>query len=152
MQHRLSEHDLEEGTAFCSGCGERVRIVSKGRCAIKTRDEKRAYKARLREEGRLPPARTWSAKPRLTGVLRSEARLFQKYGLTPGDVERMKAEQGGLCAICRRQDAWRLVVDHCHDTGRVRGLLCDRCNQALGALGDRVEALERALHYLRHAA
>ena len=59
-----------------------------------------------------------------------------EYGLTPEDVDRMFAEQGGLCAICREAPAVQ-HVDHDHATNRVRGLLCFNCNGALGQFRDR---------------
>jgi hypothetical protein len=64
----------------------------------------------------------------------------------------MHVEQCGRCAICGREPNARrprLVVDHCHRTGRNRGLLCDRCNRAIGLLGETVETLEAAVGYLR---
>ena len=74
------------------------------------------------------------------------------YGLTQSDVESMIESQGGLCAICgeRPEDRIRLglVVDHCHETGAVRGMLCSNCNRAIGLFGDRVETVMSATSYL----
>lgn len=56
--------------------------------------------------------------------------LRRRYGIDRAEYERMAREQAGLCAICGDQPK-RLVVDHSHDTGRVRALLCDLCNRAL---------------------
>lgn len=76
--------------------------------------------------------------------------LAQSYGLTIEQYDAMHAEQRGCCAICgERPD--RLVVDHCHDTGAARGLLCDNCNMGLGKLGDNPAGLRRALRYLLDA-
>lgn len=152
--HRLSEHDAEARTAFCSECQERVGVGSKIRCANKTREEKRAYALRRAARGDAPRRRKRSGgEP--TGKREGEkpdSRLRRRYGITLADKERMHVEQSGRCGICQRDDIWRLVVDHCHETGKVRGLLCDRCNQAIGALGDCAESVERALRYLRRAA
>jgi hypothetical protein len=61
-----------------------------------------------------------------------EDKLRANYGLTPGDYDRLLALQGGRCASCGKTPgevgAAFLAVDHCHRTGRVRGLLCKRCN------------------------
>lgn len=73
-------------------------------------------------------------------------RLRQTYGLTRDQVNQLIEAASGKCGICRRRAA--RVVDHDHHTGKVRGLLCDRCNSALGWLGDSVEGVRRALHYL----
>lgn len=79
-------------------------------------------------------------------------RRFAKYGLTIADYDRMFAEQEGKCLGCLTHvdDCPRqlLCVDHCHTTGKVRGLLCDKCNKALGALGDNVDTLTRLISYL----
>jgi hypothetical protein len=56
--------------------------------------------------------------------------LKSRYGITPADVERMLLEQDGVCAICRGEMR-RQCIDHDHDTGRVRGLLCHPCNIGL---------------------
>lgn len=72
--------------------------------------------------------------------------LRSKYGITQAQCDEMAEKQGGVCAIC--QERKKLCVDHCHETGRVRGLLCMRCNTALGQLGDSVAGLRRFLEYL----
>lgn len=73
---------------------------------------------------------------------------FARYGLTIEDYEAMLAAQLGQCALCQRIPSYELVVDHDHKTGRVRGLLCHRCNAGLGYLGDTTAVLERALRYV----
>jgi hypothetical protein len=76
--------------------------------------------------------------------------LRTQYGMTESDYEQMYREQEGLCAICKNpRRRRRLFVDHDHQTGRVRGLLCPTCNGGLGKLGDSEEGLLRALAYLR---
>ncbi len=91
---------------------------------------------------------------RLNRSRRSRDRnLAVKYGITAADWDRMYSAQGGVCALCRdpkRTGRFNtLVVDHCHATGRARGLLCAGCNVALGRLGDSAESIERVLAYLR---
>jgi len=64
----------------------------------------------------------------------------------------MEQAQGGVCAICGKPEATartkRLCVDHCHETGKVRGLLCSHCNRAIGLLGDSCAILASAITYL----
>jgi hypothetical protein len=62
-----------------------------------------------------------------------EARVRKVYGLAAGEYQAMLDAQDGVCAICGKHPVTiRLAVDHDHQTGRVRGLLCRRCNRALG--------------------
>ena len=72
--------------------------------------------------------------------------LKRRYGITAADFDRMFAEQGGLCAIC--EEAPAAHVDHCHETNRVRGLLCFNCNGALGQFRDRTDLMVKAVAYL----
>ena len=76
--------------------------------------------------------------------------LKRKYGTTIAEYDRMFEEQYGVCAICgeARPDERTLHVDHDHATGSVRGLLCFRCNNALGDLRDDLELFQRAADYL----
>ncbi len=83
--------------------------------------------------------------------------LQQRYGITAEEFERVFDSQGRKCGICdtgidtdqRTGKPKALSVDHCHITGRVRGILCKKCNMALGLLGDSIESMERALNYMR---
>lgn len=80
-----------------------------------------------------------------------ERRYRRDYGITPLQYEEMVAEQSGLCLICGGPPngrGKRLHVDHCHDTGAVRGLLCGNCNTALGLFGDDPDRLLAAAAYL----
>jgi hypothetical protein len=74
------------------------------------------------------------------------SRIKRTYGLTLDQLESLKEAQGNCCALCRKES--KLVIDHCHVTGEVRGLLCHHCNTGLGALGDSIGGLQRAIIYL----
>ena len=78
------------------------------------------------------------------------AKSLREYGLTPEDYNAMFEAQGGVCLVCRRPPTRKhLAVDHCHATGKVRGLLCGPCNTGLGCLeGLDDEARIRLLNYL----
>lgn len=76
---------------------------------------------------------------------------IKRYGITVADYNRMFSEQGGCCKACKRhQDVFkrRLVIDHCHQTGKVRGLLCISCNLCLGYVNDNKNTLLSLMEYL----
>jgi hypothetical protein len=80
-----------------------------------------------------------------------EKRILALYGLSADEYERIKAFQGGRCAICQRATGAvrRLAVDHDHATGVVRGCLCKTCNvRVLGHARDQIDFFERCIDYL----
>jgi hypothetical protein len=76
-----------------------------------------------------------------------DGKRARRYGLTLAEYRALQARQGNVCAICRKR-ARVLCIDHCHLTGRVRGLLCPKCNSALGFCDDDPQLLRAALAYL----
>lgn len=83
--------------------------------------------------------------------------LKSQYGLAIEEYERMYEAQNGLCAICgqaettidpRTKKIRKLAIDHDHETGNVRGLLCSNCNKGIGCLQDSVSILQLAINYL----
>ena len=77
-----------------------------------------------------------------------ELRLMYRYGLSLGARTAMLASQDGKCAICQiHMESGKINVDHNHVTGKVRGLVCTKCNRKLVGLED-VAFLERAVEYL----
>lgn len=79
----------------------------------------------------------------------SDAKLA-KYNITREHYDDLFFTQGGLCAICLTTPIG--AIDHCHQTGEFRGLLCRRCNVGLGMFKDAPQSLYRAVEYLRKAA
>ncbi len=77
---------------------------------------------------------------------------MRSKGLTVEQYDFMLREQGFSCAICgiaKNTGRGMFSIDHCHTTGQVRGLLCNKCNSILGYAGDRVAVLEKAISYLQ---
>jgi hypothetical protein len=78
--------------------------------------------------------------------------LMAKYGITPEIYENERIKQNYSCKLCGAHEHTekhkRLHVDHCHKTGKYRGLLCGPCNRALGLLKDNTQTLEKAIKYL----
>ncbi|MDI3418868.1 endonuclease VII domain-containing protein [Streptomyces luteolus] len=89
----------------------------------------------------------WASYCRECRAERNRISYFKrKYGLTPSELDDLKAQQMGVCCICLTAPAEH--VDHCHETGRVRGVLCFSCNAGLGQYKDRPDAMRRAAAYL----
>lgn len=77
--------------------------------------------------------------------------LKHKYSITLDDYNQMMSDQNGQCKICSRDisnGGKSVHVDHCHDSGKVRGLLCDKCNRGLGYFDENSEWLKKAAKYL----
>lgn len=150
---RYNRYDLPDGRRRCRICGE-----------VKPTDEFRPRKA----DGSTRRNECWDCfkheqrdRYRADPDVHRDRMRKATYGLAPGEYDRMHAEQGGLCAICGEPETSLerstgkprgLFVDHHHETGRVRALLCMRCNMGIGHFRERPELLDRAIDYLnRHA-
>lgn len=86
-------------------------------------------------------------------VYRNNA-LKRRYGITLEHFNSIVESQNKKCALC--EDALKLGtksvhVDHCHETGKVRGVLCARCNLGIGRFGDTIQGLEKAISYLKRS-
>jgi len=147
-------------------------IISKKHICVKCDELKNTdefYFARRKSDNyvsrRTTECKTCSLKNRKEHYEQNRERLlanhrFRSYGLSREDYFEMLDNQGGTCAICKRQEWSRasvtnkvkaLAVDHCHDSGNVRGLLCRACNLALGYFEDNIESLDEAIKYLEQA-
>ncbi|WP_415651065.1 endonuclease VII domain-containing protein [Rhodococcus qingshengii] len=74
--------------------------------------------------------------------------LRKAYGMTQDEYDQLMDSQGGCCAICKSSDVDVWHIDHCHTTGRVRGILCPHCNRGLGMFRDQPQFLRDAALYL----
>lgn len=84
---------------------------------------------------------------------RSRKRRLDKYGITLTEYDELLEEQGDHCIFCGKtpaENGSRLCVDHDHETGEVRGLLCGNCNRALGLFQDSSEICRQDMLYLKH--
>lgn len=88
-----------------------------------------------------------------TGIEKYDALIRKKYGITKNQYDNLLQKQGGGCAICGRveePDGRRLSIDHDHNTGEVRGILCNNCNNGIGSFGDDIEGMHKAISYLQN--
>lgn len=116
--------------------------------------------------GEIGPVHAWGERTQYTcavpncsrthrrnGFCCQHSYIYRIYGIHPQRFEELLEEQGGVCAICRGECAMnpRLSVDHDHDSGLIRGLLCNRCNIGLGRFREQPELLRRAAEYIEAA-
>jgi hypothetical protein len=106
----------------------------------KVRKCAREYAQRIRKE-----------HPNETHAKDRKLALSKNYGITEDEYKRLFDQQHGVCAICGRTETGKhgyLCVDHDHKTNKIRGLLCYRCNAALGQVNDNASILEKMIVYL----
>lgn len=111
-------------TCRCKECGKEYKFVNGGRASMCGPCEYERWRVR---------------------------KLTYKYDITEDQYYKMYADQAGCCAICgihETKTEKRLCVDHCHDTGKVRGLLCHKCNTSIAQFEREPERLLKAYDYL----
>ncbi|EAB7165606.1 hypothetical protein DU811_16680 [Salmonella enterica subsp. enterica] len=93
-----------------------------------------------------------------TPETRRNCHLRRNYGITLAEYKELSAKQNHVCAICHcaetriiKGSITSLCVDHCHQSGKVRGLLCANCNRAIGLIKDNTSLLQNAINYLEGA-
>jgi hypothetical protein len=133
-------------TKRCARCCE-VKPLAKFSPHTKRPDGLQSYCSSCGREA----ANAWNAaNPEKRAMIARAGGLKRKFGLTVDDYDILLERQGGVCAICREvcPSGRRLAVDHKHETGVVRKLLCTPCNTALGSFKDSPDRLASALAYL----
>jgi len=145
-QFGRAKHTTDGLAGWCRDCMRTAVRQSWAKHGDKYREAKRLPPRPCQhcDQAEVAPTRRWCAN---CVKLRPRANLLKQYGMTLEDYEDMAEAQGQRCAICTKFPE-RLVVDHCHQTGIVRGLLCGNCNLALGKFGDTTQGLMRAVEYL----
>ncbi len=84
---------------------------------------------------------------------RKDTQLYKKYGISLLEYNKILSKQDECCSICGKHQSLfkkKLMVDHNHSTGQVRGLLCSKCNIGLGYVEESIQILENMIKYLRH--
>jgi hypothetical protein len=121
-----------------------------------------AYKEYLKKYRQTDDYKKYQAKYKASGKQKQSQRKYQfsekgqdkllqkKYGISLKNYNELLEKQNGVCAICGRKNFLKrgLYVDHDHKTNKVRGLLCNHCNLALGYFDDSIPFLEKAIKYI----
>lgn len=133
----------------------RYRATEKGKATDRKHDLKHRNtperKIYLSEYEKLPHViarRKAYAARKESKELKYIGHINRVYKIGETDYRNILESQDGVCAICKTNSDTKLSVDHDHDTGRVRGLLCRKCNLGIGFLRDSVDFLRNAIDYL----
>ena len=118
---------------WCKECREEHSL--KGKKAYERRYNKKYYESHIEE---------------------NVSKRLKKYGIDLSQYNQMLFNQGGVCAICGEPEVAKykgrtkpLSVDHCHETDKIRGLLCNSCNKGIGFLKDDIDIMASAISYLQ---
>lgn len=133
----------------CKTCGAAYSRAYRMAHPEQTETTAKAYRARNRP-ARNAYSRAWAkAHPERMKQIQRRNSLKSVYGIDERDYDAMLLAQGGLCGLCRNPPGKRrLAVDHDHASGKIRALLCDRCNTALGNMRDDPALLRAAADYI----
>ena len=139
-----------ESTKSCAKCGVIQPVEEFGLIFSKNKQTK--YRASYCKKCNVIHSRQWRIKNPEKAKTKTQTwrnNHYKKYGITLQKYEELVQLQNNLCAICGRPPESRnLHVDHCHKTGKIRGLLCRRCNRGIGILRDSTEIMTKAISYL----
>lgn len=137
-EFKTNKRNKDGHGSYCKKCGN-----------LMTKDWK------LRNSDKVKSARkTWYIDHKQSELSKAKAySLLWRYGLTPEEYIEILVSQGGVCKICGNPPSGRfsLSVDHDHETGKVRGLLCGNCNFAIGLMRDNPALLRKSAQYLEEA-
>lgn len=135
---------------YCSGCKTDKPLTD----FWKNKSAKDGYQAWCNVCWRaVTTARRTGPKREIELRQRQNGHLKRKYGITIEEYEVMLAKQNGKCAICGQVAGKKnLAVDHCHDTLKIRGILCENCNRGIGMFKHETKRLESAISYLAETA
>jgi hypothetical protein len=148
--HSITSVDEQSLTGDCSVCCCRVEVKSRGArggyyCAVRLQETERARSPKRKEE-----KQAWWAENGHRYPTR-DARYYRtadgKVSFKLTNESRDELLRGKTCAVCGGTD--RLVIDHCHESGKLRGVLCNNCNLALGLVRDSIGTLLKMVEYLQ---
>ncbi len=160
-----NSHNKSGRNGVCRDC---IRAVARAKYASRDPQERKNYQNqcnRKRKEKRAAWYQIHKVKLRAQGDEHYKAsqekwrrrELMRIFGITLEFYNEMLEKQNGKCSICKRPErvvhkktkrVKVLSVDHCHKTGKIRGLLCSSCNMAIGLLSDSVEFLQNAIYHI----
>lgn len=150
--YSVSTH--KRGCGTCRPCKQTEKKIRQQKDIEKTRAEWRKDCAtRIKKNPELwrSMAKAW----RKRNPEKTKSHNLGRYGISFDEYKNILSSQNGGCAICETKshvDGKKLFVDHCHDTGKIRGILCKKCNWGIGLLKDNASLVKKAYDYLIRGA
>ena len=155
------EKQKRKSKKYCKSCKKRmplehfdIHMAKSGKimlvCSITYK--KNGYKLPGSKKGKYQPRLKSLNYERNSKEYKRDRFLEKRYGINLEQYNSILKEQGNCCAICKKsKDEFdkSLCVDHCHQTGQIRGILCLKCNKALGHFKDNIDNLKFALEYIK---
>lgn len=138
---------------MCRNCYEKWLRKNNPEYSERQRENSRKWRKKFADKKRASD-RNWRAKKDPEYLkLSSRLGILNNYGLTMDDYNEMMKDQNNVCAICGKppKKDKNLSIDHDHETGLIRGLLCFRCNFGLSYFGEDLDTIEKAFIYLLEA-
>lgn len=138
---------------YCKTCKRNYYINNKERIDNKNRIRINKNYAKIQYQNKMRYIRKRESlieKEALRYNKNKDRIIAARYGLTEEEYKYLKQKQNNSCGICGKQQDRVLDVDHNHDTGYVRGLLCNKCNRGLGLFGDNIQNLAHAIIYINN--
>lgn len=155
VKKRTSQYAKDHPDKYCEW-GKKYRDANPEKVAARHKkynnenSDKVSKRAKIYRDTNLEKVSARHHKYYISNPEKERAKRLKKYGITIEDYDIMFASQNGLCAICGKDNnGKRLHVDHNHQTGKRRQLLCNSCNIGLGMMKDSIEILGKAIEYLR---
>ena len=146
-------YDVEHQEKECCVCNTRKPFTDFFN--YKNKNDGKSYRCKPCDDA---ARKKWSTKnPERAHLSQRQRNLKCKFGVDLEWYEKQFKKQNYSCAICKsktnktsgNREFWNFSVDHCHDSGKVRGILCNNCNRALGLFQDNPELLEKAAEYIK---
>lgn len=139
LASRIKRLEIKAGFKFCTGCKTNKPVDEFYKDPRKVDGLQHYCKACKSKRGK--------AEYKRNPLRRKERSFINKYNLSLDEIEVMRIKQNGLCAVCGKPNN-KMVVDHDHATGKVRGLVCPKHNNLLGMADDNIDILKSAISYL----